>query len=165
VALFSRNKQSLEYYLECIVKRNTELPQRIEISPNTEFLNHYLRQTLSLVTHDYVITVISDFSMINSETKELLQTMSYHNDVILIHIYDSFDESLPDGMLPLSDGKRQISWNNNTKSWGAKYIKDFQANQISLTEEFRHTRIPIVFFNTSIPIEDQIAQALGKTIK
>ena len=160
-----RNKQSLEYYLQCIVNRNKELPLRANIKPNTAPLNDNLRQARSLVTHDYVITVISDFSAINDETKELLQNMSYHNDVILIHIYDALDEGLPDGKLVLTDGRHQITWSNKKKNWGAKFKKDFEDIRLRLTEEFRHTRIPVVFFNTAEPIEAQVMQEMGKIMK
>lgn len=155
-----RNKESLQYFLQCIVKRNEDLPLRKEIKPNTTLLNKILKQTAASVTHDFVITIISDFSMINDETKELLKTMSYHNDVILIHIYDKLEEQLPDGKLVLTDGKRQITWNNHKKHWGENYRKDFIEMKTQLSDEFRHTRIPIIFFNTSVPVEDQVSQLI-----
>jgi uncharacterized protein (DUF58 family) len=159
-----RNKGLVEYYLQCIVKRNSSLPLRKEIKPNTALLNDMLRRTASSVTHDYVITIISDFSMIDAQTKELLQNISYHNDVILIHIYDVFEEELPDGKLVLTDGKRQITWNNNKHHWRMDYRKSFTEMRTRLTEEFRHTRIPVVFFNTTESLEDQVMHQMGKIL-
>jgi len=158
-----RNKELLQYFLQCIVNRNKGLPLRKEIKPNTALLNDMLHKTASSVTHDYVITIISDFSMIDGESKELLQNMSYHNDVILVHIYDRLEEALPDGKLVLTDGKLQIGWNNQKRSWGTNYRKNFTEMRKRLKEEFRHTRIPIVFFNTSIPIEDQVMHDVALT--
>ena len=160
-----RNKQSLEYYLQRIVARNKILPLRKEVKPNTQLLNDNLRKTQSIITHDYVISVVSDFSMINNETKELLRNMSYHNDVILIHIYDAMEEALPDGKFVLTDGLHQITWNNKRKNSGAAFKKDFSDTRTRLTEEFRHTRIPVVFFNTQETIEDQVIHEMGKIMK
>ena len=100
-----RNKESLQYFLQGIVGYNQQLPMRQRIKPDPNVLNDMLKRTAALVTHDYVITVISDLSMIDETTRECLKKMSYHNDIILIHLYDPFEESLPDGRLVLTDGK------------------------------------------------------------
>jgi uncharacterized protein (DUF58 family) len=157
-----RNKSSLQHYLQCLVNRNRQLPHRKEIHPNTNLLNDALRQTNAAITHDYVVTVISDFSVINQETMELLQGMSYHNDVILIHIYDEQEEMLPAGKLVLTDGRKQITWNNKKHHRAAAYQKDFSDMKKKLTEDFRHTRIPVVFFNTTEPIEEQVMHDMGR---
>jgi uncharacterized protein (DUF58 family) len=157
-----RNKSSLQHYLQCLVKKNAQLPGRTEIRANTSLLNEALKKTTASITHDYVVTVISDFSMIDQETMELLQGMSYHNDVILLHIYDEQEEILPDGRLVLTDGEKQIVWNNQKKHQLASFKKDFSDMKKKLTEDFRHTRIPVVFFNTSIPVEDQVIQGMKR---
>jgi uncharacterized protein (DUF58 family) len=157
-----RNKESLQYYLQSVVKWNSLLPLGNSTQPNTDLLNDILKQTAGVITHDYVITVISDFSAINEKTKELLKSMSYHNDVILVHLYDAFEESLPDGRLVLTDGRRQIVWDNGRAKWGAAYRNDFAEMRRRLTDEFRHTRIPAVFFNTADPIEDQVIHAMTR---
>jgi uncharacterized protein (DUF58 family) len=158
-----RNKSSLLHYLQCLVNRNGLLPHRKEILPNTALLNDGLKRTAASITHDYVVTIISDFSMINKETMELLQNMSYHNDVILVHIYDQLEKSLPGGRLVLGDGKKQILWNSRQHHRLENYQRSFDAMKKKLTEDFRHTRIPVVFFDTGTSIEDQVRDAMGKT--
>ncbi|MFT3823726.1 MAG: DUF58 domain-containing protein [Chitinophagaceae bacterium] len=160
-----RSKGLLQYYLQCVVKRNELLPLRKTVYPNTNLLNRMLKQTASSVTHDYVIAVISDFSMIDEETKERLKIMSYHNDVILVHIYDAWDETLPDGKLVLTDGKHQVAWNNKKHHWGEDYHTAFTKMREQLTAEFMHTGIPIVFYNTTEPVEDQVSYHMGKITK
>ncbi len=160
-----RSKALVQHFLQCVVNRNEILPLRKTVQPNTSLLNSMLQRTQAAVTHDYVITVISDFSMIDHETKQYLRNMSNHNDVILIHIYDLMDEKLPDGKLILSDGKRQIGWQNSKKRLGAKYPQNFADMRKTLTEEFDRYRIPIVFFNTAETIEDQVMRSMGKILK
>lgn len=159
-----RSKALVQHYLQCVVNRNQQLPLRKEITAAPRYLNEALHQTQSSVTHDYVITVISDFFSIDGETKERLRNLSYHNDVILIHIYDAFDEALPDGKLVLTDGRRQIAWQNNKHRWGEQYRQRFTDLRNELTTIFRHTRIPLVFFNTTQPVEDQVRQSMSSLL-
>jgi len=157
-----RSKALVQHFLQCVVNRNKILPERKRVQSNTELLNQMLQRTRSSITHDYVVTVISDFSAINEETKHHLRSMSYHNDVILIHIYDTLDEALPDGKLVLSDGKYQVAWQNGKRKWGKKYEQSFLDMRAALSNEFRRYRIPVVFFNTSKAIEEQVMHDLGK---
>lgn len=164
-----RNKESLQFYLQGIVRYNERLPGRRMMEPNTPVLNEMLKRTSALVTHDYVITVIGDLSAVDEATRECLKNMSYHNDVILVHVYDPLEEALPDGGLVFTDGKDQLGWNNHghgrgnrgPDTLGAAYRKDFRQLSIRLTEEFRHSRIPVVFFNTVDPVEDQVSRHLS----
>ena len=167
-----RNKESLQFYLQGIVGYNGRLPQRRVVQQNTSTLNEMLKRTASLVTHDYVINVISDLSAMDDGTRECLKKLSYHNDVILVHVYDPLEESLPDGRLVLTDGRSQMAWDNHRRhapagslspsdSLGAAYRKDFRALRAQLTEEFRQTRIPVVFFNTVDPVEDQVTRHMS----
>ncbi|WP_259068110.1 DUF58 domain-containing protein [Mucilaginibacter sp. X4EP1] len=160
-----RSKALVQHFLQTVVSRNKVLPLRKTVQANTSLLNTMLQRTQAAVTHDYVITVISDFSMIDEQTRQYLRNMSNHNDVILIHIYDLLDEKLPDGKLILSDGKRQIAWQNSKNRWGAKYPKNFTDMRKTLTEEFDRYRIPMVFFNTTETIEDQVMQSMGRLLR
>jgi uncharacterized protein (DUF58 family) len=160
-----RSKALARHFLQCVVARNRILPLRKTVQPNTALLSDMLKRTQAAVTHDYVITVISDFSAISEQTRQQLRNLANHNDVILIHIYDLLDEQLPDGRLVLSDGIHQIAWQNSKKRWGEKYAASFKDMRHQLTREFSRYRIPIVFFNTAETIEDQIMQSMGKTLK
>ncbi len=156
-----RSKSLVQHFLQCIVERNKILPLRKTVSPNTSLLNKMLQRTRSSITHDYVVTVISDFSMIDAETKMNLRNISYHNDVILVHVFDPMDAGLPDGKLLLSDGKRQIEWKNDRHNWGKRFSDDFIRSRNMLQEEFRHYKIPMVFLSTALPVEEQVTRLYG----
>jgi uncharacterized protein (DUF58 family) len=160
-----RSKALVQHFLQSVVNRNEVLPLRKTVQPNTDLLNAMLKRTQASITHDYVVTVISDFSMINDETRQYLRNMANHNDVILIHIYDPMDAKLPDGKLILSDGKHQIAWQNSKRRWGEKYGKSFTDMRQQLSSEFDRYRIPIVFFNTVETIEDQVMHSMGKALR
>jgi uncharacterized protein (DUF58 family) len=155
-----RSKALVQHLMQCIVDRNKILPQRKQVLENVDLLNNMLQRAAASVTHDYVITVISDFSVINETTKHILRSLANHNDVILIHIYDPLEEALPDGRLLLSDGKYQIQWNNGRHKWGEAYRNNFQQVRAELVNSFQRYHIPVVFFNTVDTIEEQVRTAM-----
>lgn len=157
-----RSKALAEYFLQKVVERNRVLPSLKRVKPNTDLLNAMLKRTRSIVTHDYVVTVISDFSAIDTTTKNQLRDLSNHNDVILIHISDALDEQLPDGKWLLSDGKYQIAWQNSKRGSGQLYSESYRGMRDQLNDDLRRYRIPVVWFNTRDPIEDQIVEHMGK---
>lgn len=157
-----RSKALVQYFLQCIAQRNQQLLHRKTVSNTAVHLNKALAQAQAAITHDYVVSVITDLTMIDEESKERLRNLGNHNDVILLHVYDAFDEALPEGRLVLSDGKRQMAWRNNRRHQGERYRLGFAIWKQDIINEFRHTRIPVVFFNTHQPIEDQVKQSLGQ---
>ncbi len=158
-----RSKALVQHLLQVMVNRNRQLPQQRHGNQSIERLNEMLYFTLNTVTHDYVICVISDFSRINADTMRLLQQLASHNDVILNHVYDPLEENLPPGKLLLTDGRRQIAWNNKRRNWGEKFSADFQQWKRQFSEAFRHSRVPVVFLSTATPVEDQIKFNLATT--
>jgi len=158
-----RSKSLVQHFLQCIVNKNSKLPSRTSIHSNTKQLNEMLKKTLSMITHDYVITIISDFTAMNDETRQYLKSMRNHNDVILVQIYDPMDLLLPEGKLLLSEGEHQLVWNNNHKSWGAKYKNSFEDWKKKMSTEFRHYGIPVVFLSTETPVEEQIMKSMIQT--
>ncbi|RAJ02433.1 uncharacterized protein DUF58 [Chitinophaga skermanii] len=160
-----RSKSHVQYVLQAIADMNTLLPQRKAITSNILPLNEILQQARSVITHDYVITVISDFSTINQDTKKHLRNLSQHNDVMLVHISDPFDGALPNGRIVLSNGKRQITWQNNKHHWGEKYEEAYSKLLRGLSDEFRMYHIPVVQMDTTLPVEQQVMQHMGKLTK
>jgi uncharacterized protein (DUF58 family) len=157
-----RSKSLVQYFLQLICDANQKLPERTEVKLNTSALNEMLDRTLKNITHDYVVTVVSDFSQHNADTKKLLQKLSYHNDVIVMHISDPLDDQLPDGKIVLTDAHHQIQWENKRKDWGIKYKTSAEDFRQQLKDELKTYRIPVVFYTTAEPVENQVLKIMGK---
>lgn len=156
-----RSKATVQYFLQMICAANEKLTQRTSVKVNTQRLNEMLDRTLKSVTHDYVVIVVSDFSYHDSETKRLLQKLSYHNDVIAIHITDPLDEQLPDGKILLSDASHQIEWRNEKRNWGAKYETSAQDLKVNLSAELRRYGVPVVVYSTADSVEVQLRKQMA----
>lgn len=151
-----RSKALVQYLLQLVSRANEKLLHRIKANINTSRLNEMLDRTLRTVTHDYVITVVTDLLNHDTDTIKLLQRLSYHNDVICIHIADPLDEMFPDGKIVLTDAQRQIQWQNDRRNWGKKYEQSSETFKATLTDELRRQGIPLVFFSTLEPVEQQV---------
>ncbi len=151
-----RSKSHVQFLLQSLADMNQLLPQRKQLKPNTPYLNDILRRARSTVTHDYVVTVISDFSLIDDETRHHLRSLSFHNDVLLIHITDPLDARLPDGKLVLGDGRYQLMWQNGRGQQGERYAASYNDMISRFTEEFRNYRMPFVTMDTATRVEDQV---------
>ncbi len=160
-----RSKSLVQHFLQLLVERNKALPLRRILKPDPDLLNEMLQRVRSSITHDYVVTIISDITLLNDDSKHYLRNMAFHNDVIFVHIEDSMDSRLPDGKIVLTDGNRQITWNNQKEGWGKKYAEDYKQDMTALTEELRHYRIPVSVMNTVQPVEEQVMQKLGKNLQ
>lgn len=151
-----RSKAHVQFLLQSLAEMNQLLPQRRLLRANTPFLNDILRRACSIVTHDFVVTVISDFSLIDDETRQHLRSLSFHNDVMLVHITDPLDARLPDGKLVLGDGRYQLMWQNGRNRQGEKYAEAHHDMIVGYTEEFRNYRMPFVTIDTASKAEDQV---------
>lgn len=159
----ARSKSHVQYLLTCMAAMNAQLPMRTHIQSDPGVLNEILHKTGTLVTHDYVVTVISDFSIANEDTFRYLQHIAAHNDVMLVHITDPLETALPAGKLVLSDGVKQVGWNNNTGHNGNRYTEDFEKMKSTLTERCRNYHIPVIFIDTATEVSSQIMHFFGKT--
>ncbi|MGO4291987.1 DUF58 domain-containing protein [Chitinophaga sp. RAB17] len=159
----ARSKSHVQHLLTRIADMNALLPTRTHIRPAPVALNEILHKTGTLVTHDYVVTVISDFSIANEDTFRYLQHIAAHNDVMLVHITDPLEAALPDGSLALSDGIRQVLWNNNNRHNGDRYTENFENMKSTLTERCRNYHIPIIFIDAGAEVSNQIIHFFGKT--
>ncbi len=160
-----RSKALVEHFLQLVVKRNATLPARQNIKSDTGLLTRMLDRTRLAVTHDYVVAIVSDLTKLNDEGKRHIRSIAAHNDVILVHIEDPMDAQLPDGKLVLSNGERQILWNNNKNQWGKKYESGYKQWLTQLTEEFRHYKIPVSVISTASSVEEQIRKRMQTVFK
>lgn len=160
-----RSSASVQTFLQCLVKRNRELPLRKNVRSNRSMLIENLHRAAGMITHDYVVAIISDFSDIDDELKNQFTRMSRHNDVILVHVTDPMDEKMPDGVVVLSDGEHQLLWQNNRKDAGRKYAQRFEDVHDKFPRQMLRYNVPVVVLDTLQPLNEQVVKILGKALR
>jgi len=108
-----RDRKNILRFLEKIVTRNREL---IDSKP-IEFdkaLAETLAKVKNIVTHDFLVVIISDFQRYRPELIKFITRISRHNDVILAKVYVPMEKSIPKKK---SDGKIDSKKEINCRQW------------------------------------------------
>ena len=111
------------------------------------------------VSHDYIIQIISDFTLLPDEDIDIITELSEKNDVIVSHIYDPLDRQLPAEKITLSDGTKQISLKSN-KGINKEFQKEYDRKIETLKEKLEDFRIPFLTFTTTQTIHEQLVNIL-----
>ncbi len=156
-----RSRKNLMHLLESIVTKNQALVDRTKVQDKQDIINKVLFKAKNVITHDYVVVVISDFSNINEQGVQYLTSIAQHNDVIAVMVNDKMEMNLPGGALPVTDGDFQVMIKDSDK-----HIKNFEKaaleNRTATIDYFRKYGIPFMEFNTHDSLVEQIKSIFGK---
>lgn len=157
-----RSRKSLLHLLELIVNKNQKLVSRKKMATNNEFINKVLFKAQNIVTHDYVVVVVSDFKELDDQGRVYLSSIARHNDVIAVLINDSMEVNLPSEKMPIGDGDYQIvlSGKDNIRN---NFKKESETKRLKTIHFLRKYNIPVMEFNTTDPLVDQIKQVFGRS--
>jgi uncharacterized protein (DUF58 family) len=104
-----RSRRQALRILHAILDKNHALRADASWPAAPGMLNRALESSRRLVTHDFVVAVVSDFDGVDDETERLVTELAQHNDVIAVPIYDPSQASLPaGGRLVVGDGELQV---------------------------------------------------------
>lgn len=156
-----RSRVAVMRFLEKVVAYNRMLPHRKKVASNLSPLNEMLKRAHIALTHDYVVTVISDLSHANEETFRHLINLALHNDLILVNITDPMEFHLPEIKLPVGDGDHQVMLADRQK-----IREKFHAQVTAVFEDhvsrLKKYGIPVMQINTAQPLIDQIKKIFAK---
>ena len=160
-----RNRKSILQYLNTASAYNQNLVTRKRIKSNTKRLQETLNRTAKAVTHDYVITIISDFRLMDKASFHLIRSLARHNDVILVHIYDPMDDVDFQTSGLLTDGEYQI----RVKKGDDKIREHWEQSNQELKQEFDNLLIkygiPYLMLDTLSSADLQIKDILKRNLK
>jgi len=163
----NRDRRAVQRFLQLMVEKNAALSVESYRHQNPDMLNSVLQKTAKVVTHDYLLMVISDFAGFNDQTMKTLISLSRHNDVILFMVTDPMEAMLPEGELVLSDSNSQISLNATDQSNRQKYREASLKKLEDIRDKTKSYNISFIEISTDSPVSDQIRKMLnsGKSRK
>lgn len=156
-----RSRKSLMYLLEEVVKKNQGLTQRKHIPEKQNTINKVLFQAKNMITHDYVVVLISDFQHLEDHSHEYLSNISRHNDIIAIMINDPMEFEFPNGKIPIGDGTHQLMMDGKEKT-KSEYGKESLGLRERNLEFFKKHQIPVMEINTAEDLTSQIKNIFGR---
>lgn len=156
-----RSRKALMHMLELIVQKNQKLVTRNKMVSKAAFINKVLFKAQNMVTHDYVVVIISDFQYLDDQGRIYLSNMARHNDVIAVMVSDPMEHDLPNVKFPVSDGENQVMIADKEEV-RAKFKEESRSLRDDNLVFLRKYNIPIMELNTIDPLVDQIKRIFGR---
>ncbi|WP_422358510.1 DUF58 domain-containing protein [Reichenbachiella sp.] len=154
-----RDRRNILRFLEKVVSRNQEL---IEGKPTNfdDVLKATLTKVQNLVTHDYLVVVISDFHRYSPEVIQFASRMKHHNDVVFIQVTDPMERDIPATKFVAGDTATQIAIDGANAKLRKHFSEAFDSDLDSFKLQMKMHRIPVLQFDTVQSIDQQLKKVL-----
>jgi uncharacterized protein (DUF58 family) len=156
-----RDRRSIQRFLSFISEQNQELKATAIEATMDNALNKAIQQAHQVVTHDFLVFVISDFNEADDFTLKELIRIKRNNDVILAHVSDPSEMEISSKNITISDGSYQIRLDKDRT-----LKKKFKADQVLWLEkanvECKKYGIPFLSFHTEEEASKQLRSMLGE---
>lgn len=149
--------------LNSLVTFNCELTVDSTDKPNASQLNEALRRTAGMVSHDYLVVLISDLHGADQETAKLITRIAEHNDALVCFVYDPLEADLPSsGKLVVSDGDLQLQFDGTDADLRQQFARSFSDRFEQGRNLLLRRQVPVLPLQTSRPVIEQIREHLGQ---
>jgi uncharacterized protein (DUF58 family) len=103
--------------------------------------DHALNRLVQVTRPGSLIYLISDFRQLSQQLESTLSRLSAHNEVVLLHIHDPLESSLPQaGYYQVTDGRKEAAVNasdNKVKQQYHQRFIDQQQQLVKLCQKYR----------------------------
>jgi uncharacterized protein (DUF58 family) len=158
-----RDRKNILRFLEKIVQRNHELAKSQAVKFE-QALKETLTKIKNIVTHDFLVIIISDFHRYTPEVIRFISRLAQHNDVLLAKIFDPLEQELPDISLIAGDGEKQLLIDGQDKTLRHKFREDFETGYDQFNQQMKKHRVPVLPIDTIADIDQQLKELIqGKS--
>ncbi len=155
VVLPKRNRKNILFFLEKIIRRNHELVDSKPVA-----FEEALIKIKNIVTHDYLVIIISDFHRYHPQLIKFISQISQHNNLILAKVHDPMERDLPQQKVVVGDGEKQILLDGTNQKLRDNYTSGFEEKLNDFQAEMKKYRIPVMLVNTVDDIDEQMKSIL-----
>ena len=155
-----RDRRSVQRYLSFVTDQNQALHADLVHGKEKLPLNEALKQANEVVSHDYLVVIVSDLYNADMNTLRQMIRLRKNNDVIVAHIGDRAERVLTSGKITLSDGEYQTRLEKDRK-----VVQEFEAEKEKQFErmksDLKKYSIPFLAFNTETETAVQLRTMMG----
>jgi len=155
VILPKRDRRNILRLLERIVSRNRELA-RSEPVRFGEALHETVLKIRNIVTHDFLVVVISDFQRYSPEVIKFISQIRQNNDVVLAKVSDPMEKDIPQTRFVAGDLKTQIAVDGTSSKLRMRFHEGYERDLHSFENHMKKHRIPVFTVHTTESLEQQI---------
>lgn len=159
-----RDRKNILRFLEKIVERNHELKESSPIKFE-ESLKEVMGKIRNIVTHDFLVIIISDFLRYSPDVIKFISNISQHNDVILAKVFDTMERDIPATKLIASDEEKQVLIDGQNKKVKQRFLDGFDQDYTNFEVQMKKHRIPLLKFDTVTEVDEQLKDILKGAIK
>jgi len=134
---------------------------------NTKNMHLAMSRLRKVARPGSLIFLISDFrddngAELNELARSHLINMARNNDVVLIHVYDPIETTLPSsGHYKVSDGEQEVQLNTSSKQVCREYHNRFEHHEKTLQTLCRQHRIHLISASTQDDVLQSLQLGLG----
>jgi uncharacterized protein (DUF58 family) len=159
-----RSRGAVLRILEAIAAKNLALRAETAAAPGPVLLNQALGRALSLVGHDYLVVIASDFDGADAETRRLVVDLSQHNDVVALLVHDPSARELPEhGRVVVTGGELQVQVDGGKENERQALLAQAGERIRAILEWTRTLGVPVVPVSTAEDTANQVGRMLGAT--
>lgn len=152
-----RDRKNILRFLERIVDRNHELEKSSPVLFE-EALKETVTKIRNIVTHDFLIIIISDFQRYSDGVVKFISQMAQHNDVILAKVFDPMERDIPAAKLLAGDGEKQVVIDGENRGLREKFRMSFDQDYSSFETEMKKHHIPLLKIDTITAVDEQLKE-------
>ena len=157
-----RDRKNILRFLEKIVERNHELEQSSPVKLE-EALKETMLKIRNIVSHDFLIIIISDFMRYSPEVIKFISHLAQHNDVILAKVFDPMERDIPAAKVIAGDGEKQIVMDGESKRLREKFQEGFDHDYTNFETQMKKHRIPLMMIDTITAVDEQLKEVFKGT--
>ncbi len=150
-----RDTKNIIHFLQQIVLANAQIYDQeafdFELS-----LTQMISRLHKVVTHDYLVFIISDFYRYSESVLEYINQLALHNDIVLIKVYDPMEAEVPAKKIVLSNKELQVSIDGKKGSLNKQLKDDFKTNYKAFKSKVGKLGTTMFTINTTEPVENQL---------
>ncbi len=154
-----RDRKNILRFFEKIVTRNHQLENSAPIQFESAIKEAYAK-IRNIVTHDFLIVIISDFLRYSPQTIKNISSLAQHNDVILAKVFDPLERDIPSTKLIAGDEEKQVLIDGQSKKIQQRFLDGFEQDYISFESQMKKHRIPLLKFDTVTDVDEQLKDIL-----
>ena len=156
------SRQHIAQLFNVIESYNTALSAKDAAYTNLKILDEALMQVRTMVGHDALIILISDFAGMGDDSYRLIEELRAKNDVIAVPVYDAMLDNRPDhGELTVMHNDQMARFDLGNRRINEPLFNAMRERVINMKNRVNRLGVPAFSINTNRSITDQLREAFG----
>ena len=154
-----RDRKNILRFMERIVHRNRNL-QNTEPLDFEKAVKEIFLKVRNIVTHDFLVIIISDFQRYSSEVIKNITYISQHNDVVLLKVFDPMERNIPKTKIIAGNLEKQVIVDGGKKGIKENFEKGFDKDYENFQSQMKKHRIPLILVDTITAVDTQLKETI-----